>query len=60
MTIQEKVHSAVEDLPADATIEEVVERLCFMAKVEEGLAQARAGQTISHEEVLQRMKKWLQ
>lgn len=60
MTIQEKVQSAVKDLPDDATIEEAVERLCFMAKVEEGLAQARAGQTISHEEVLQRMKKWLQ
>jgi predicted transcriptional regulator len=49
----------VEDLPEDATIEEAIERLLFLAKVERGLAQADAGETIAHEEVKERIQKWL-
>lgn len=59
MTIQEKVAQAVQDLPVDASIEEAMERLVFLAKVERGLQQADAGQTISHDEVKLRMQKWL-
>jgi predicted transcriptional regulator len=40
--------------------EEAAERARFMAKVDEGLAQADAGLTISHEEVMRRMSKYLQ
>ena len=32
-----------------------MERLYFLAKVEEGLRQAEAGQTVSHEEAKQRI-----
>ena len=42
----------MESLPEDATIEDAIERLCFMAKVEEGLRQSEAGQVVAHEEVL--------
>ena len=54
MTIKEKVLQAVENLPDDAAIEEAMERLLFMAKIERGLEQADAGQTIPHDEVKQR------
>ena len=59
MTIKEKVLQAVENLPDDAAIEEAMERLLFMAKIERGLQQADAGQTIPHDEVKQRAAKWL-
>jgi predicted transcriptional regulator len=59
MTIKEKVLQAVENLPDDAAIEEAMERLLLMAKIERGLEQADAGQTISHDEVKQRASKWL-
>jgi predicted transcriptional regulator len=59
MTITEKVLHAVENLPDDAPIEDVMERLSFMAKIEKGLEQANAGQTISHDEVKERANKWL-
>lgn len=59
MTIKEKVLQAVENLPDDAAIEEAMERLLFMAKIERGLEQADAGQTISHDEVKQRASQWL-
>ena len=59
MTAKEKVLRAVHDLPEDASIEDAMERLYFLAKVERGLQQADAGQTIPHEQVKQRMAKWL-
>jgi predicted transcriptional regulator len=52
---RERAMEAIRDLPEDATVEHVMERLYFLAKVEEGLRQADAGQTISHEEARRRV-----
>lgn len=46
---------AVEQLPPDATVEEAMERLLFLAKIEQGIAEADAGKTVSHEEVRKRL-----
>lgn len=46
--------AAVEHLPDDASVEDVMERLAFLAEVERGLAEADAGRTIAHEEILAR------
>ena len=59
MTTKQKVLKAVRALPANASYEDAVERLVFLSKVERGLAQADAGQTISHDKVKQKMRKWL-
>ncbi|MBI5881975.1 MAG: hypothetical protein HZB91_02590 [Elusimicrobia bacterium] len=59
MTTKQKVMNAVRSLPANATYEDAMERLLFLAKVEKGLDQADAGQTVSHEIVRQKMKRWL-
>lgn len=56
-TTKERVLEAVQQLPADATIEDAIERLVFLAKVERGLAQAEAGQLISHDEIVQRFSR---
>jgi len=53
--VKERVLDAVRDLPDDATVEDVIERLYFLAKVDEGLRQADAGQTVSHEEARRRI-----
>ena len=45
---------AVEQLPADATLEDAMERLYFLAKIERGREAVRAGRTVSHEEVRRR------
>ena len=50
-TPKQLAREAVERLPEDATLEDAIERLVFLAKVERGLAQADAGRTIPHEEV---------
>jgi predicted transcriptional regulator len=44
-----------DNLPANATVEEATERLLFLAKTEQGIAEADAGKTLSHEEVRKRL-----
>jgi len=58
MTSKQKVLKAVQDLPDNASFEDAMERLYFLAKVEKGLEQADSGQTISHSEVKEKMRKW--
>ena len=52
---KKKILEAVERLPEDATIEDAIERLYFLAKVEKGLRESEAGLGISHQEVKKRM-----
>ena len=59
MTVKEKVVHAVQDLPEDASIEDAMERLFFLSKIEKGLKQADSGQTLSHAQVREKMAKWL-
>lgn len=59
MTTKDKMIQAVQNLPDDASIEDAMERLLFMVKIERGLQQADAGQTIPHAQVKERMSKWL-
>jgi predicted transcriptional regulator len=59
MTTKERVVQAIQELPEDASIEDAMERPLFLAKIERGLQQADAGETIPHEDVKARMAKWL-
>jgi predicted transcriptional regulator len=52
---KERVLEAVRGLPDDATVEDAMERLYFLAKIEEGERQADAGDTVSHEEAKRRI-----
>ena len=47
-TTKQKILQAVEHLPDNATLEDAIERLCFLAKVEEGVRQSNAGETVPH------------
>jgi len=59
MTEKEKVLQAISNMPDDASIEDAMERILFLAKIDKGIIQADTGQTIAHEQVKERMKKWL-
>ena len=43
---------AVQRLPDDATLEDAMERLYFLQKVERGLADVAAGRVVPHEQVV--------
>lgn len=53
-TVKQRAIEALQTLPDDATIDDAIERLCLIAKIEEGLRQADAGQLTDHEEVKKR------
>jgi predicted transcriptional regulator len=59
LSAKERILKAVQDLPAEAGIEDAMERLYLLLKIEKGFQQADAGETVSHEEAKERMKKWL-
>jgi predicted transcriptional regulator len=59
MTEKDRVVEAIRALPDDARIEDVIDRLHLLYKIERGLGQADAGQLISQAEVRARMARWL-
>ena len=54
-TAKELLKAAVDQLPDDASVEDAMERLVLLAKIERGLEDARAGRTVSHEDVKRRL-----
>jgi len=54
-SVKQRVIEAVAVLPADATIEDAMERLYFLAKIQLGLEQADAGDTLTHREAKARL-----
>lgn len=58
---KETILAAINALPEDikaSELEETLERLVFMAKVEEGVRQSEKDQTISQEALLQLVQTW--
>jgi len=49
------VLQTVQQLPDDASIEDAMERLLVLAKIERGIAQAEHGETTPHQVVKDRM-----
>jgi hypothetical protein len=50
-----QIVQAVEDLPDDATIEDAIERLHFLRKVQNGLVQSESGETMSVSDLEERL-----
>jgi predicted transcriptional regulator len=51
------VQTTINQLPEEFTLDELVERLIFVNKIERGLKDSEEGRVISHEEVKKRFKK---
>lgn len=56
-TVKQKILQVVKELPESATFEDAIERLCFLAKVEEGVRQSDAGETVPHAEAVRQLLK---
>ena len=54
-TVKQKILQAVDRLPDDATLEDAIERLCFLAKVEERLRQSDSGETVPHPDAVRQL-----
>lgn len=62
MSIKEEIIQLMQDLPDEATAEEIIEeamdRLYLLYRIELGEKQLSEGKGIPHEEVLQRLTEW--
>jgi predicted transcriptional regulator len=59
MTQKQLVLEAIKEMPDDAPLSEIVERIEFLAAVQKGLDQLDRGEGIPHEEVKRQLAAWL-
>jgi len=54
-TVKERILEAIEKLPPDASVEDAIERLVFLAKIERGIGELDAGKGVPHSQAKQRL-----
>ena len=59
MTEKEMVIKAVRELPGDCSIDEIADRIEFLAAVQKGLDQLDRGEGIPHDEIKRQLASWL-
>ncbi len=57
-SVKTRVARAIEALPEDISFEDVIERIVFLHKIEQGLRQSRAGETVPQSEVEDEAQAW--
>lgn len=55
---KDKVLNTIKSLPQEFELDELLEKLIFIEKVDAGLAQAEQGKLIPHDKVKEAVKKW--
>jgi hypothetical protein len=58
MLTKEKVNRTINNLPEKITIDELIDRLIFMEKIEEGSHQSGEGKVVSDEDLKVIIDKW--
>jgi predicted transcriptional regulator len=58
MLTREKINKTINSLPESFTIDELIDQLIFIEKVEEGYQQSEAGKVVSNEDVKLMIDKW--
>ncbi len=59
MLTKATLNQAVKTLPESFSIDQLLEKLILINKVEHALKQSDEGKTVSTEELKQRLQKWL-
>lgn len=59
-TAKDEVRKVLDNLPDDASYEDIQYHIYVIQKVERGLKQIEEGRTVPHEDVVARMAKWLE
>ncbi len=52
---RDRIIDALRELPPDSNVDDAIERLVFLAKIEAGLVQLDRGEGIPHDEVKRRL-----
>lgn len=58
MNRQQAINSILE-MPQDFELDELIERLVVLEKIEKGRLDVKEGRTVSHENAKEKLAKWL-
>ena len=59
MLTKEKIIEAIKDMPNKFSVDDLLDRIMLLQKIEIGIEQSEAGKVISTDEAKQRLQKWL-
>jgi len=59
MTQKELVLDAISELPEEASLDDIAERVEFLASIQKGHDQLDRGEGIPHEEIKRQLATWL-
>ena len=59
MLTKSQVIESLKELPENFTIDELIDHLVFIQKVETGIDQSNSGQVFSTDELRKKLDKWL-
>lgn len=59
MSQKELVLEAIQGLPDDASIDQIADRVEFMAAIQKGIDDIDRGDTVPHEEIKKQLATWL-
>ena len=59
MTQKEFVFDAISELPEDASLDQIADRVEFLAAIQKGFDQLDRGEGIPHEELKRQIASWL-
>ena len=59
MIISEQLHKIADELAPSASVEDAIDKLLLLHKIETGLKQADEGKVVPHTEVERKVEEWL-
>lgn len=59
MTIKDKIISSIKNLPDSVTIDDILDQIMLVEKIEKGVEQSNKNQIVSDDELDKRLGKWL-
>ena len=58
MLTKSKIMEAIENLPEEVSIDDIIDRLILIEKTEKGISQSDNGEVLSDAELDKEMEKW--
>ena len=59
MLTKEKIHNTIDTLPDNLTIDQVIDELILLDKIEQGIKDANEKKVFTTDEVKDKLNKWL-
>jgi predicted transcriptional regulator len=59
MLTKEKIHHTIDSLPDNLTIDQVIDELILLDKIEQGINDVNEGRVFTTDEVKDKLSKWL-